>query len=477
MDRRKYYDKQLVEDPDLNAAVTNTYNAIGNLMADVGIFGIITGGDITEQGTPSMSVDMSTPFIGYDQVGARIYKSTGDVIDCSQDYLGNPTVPTTPGEKVWISIHGRFAYTEEDPKVIDGDTKYLTWAESYEWRVVAGTPAGGGGHTKPAPPGDAILIADIELDYGHTTILTADIDESRKDTWQFTTADNITADASGFTRLSTAPTDVQAVLADIDLHVVHRTANKIDEDLIPDGSVDLGMATKRWAEVHVDALTAYTSILASADQKVLGDATNRFNAFLYDLLVYNSLAPSADGKVLGTATKRFIPHLKQVILYDATLANALKFNAAKSVTVMVPILDSFVPTGTDWAIDAGETHLACAVGTRIVHLYFNLPHGVVLQSARIRWSQASGTGMQCQVQQVDEDNAGTIIGSGKTITTIDGSTNWEEIDSSYAHTVNRGTRHYRVLVQTTDSVAHKVYMLEVTYDITDILKAACYNCS
>jgi hypothetical protein len=505
MDRRKYFDKQLVTAEDLNAAVTNTYNAIGNLMSDIGIFGIISGGVVTEQGTPSMSVDMTGPFIGYTQIGERVYRSTSAVIDCSVDYLGNPTVPTTPGEARWISLHGRFDYTLQDAKVIDGNTEYLTWAESYEWRVVSGTAAASPTHTKPAKPADAILITDIELVFGQTTILNADIDDTRRDDFVFAAATAISVSSGAWTKLDNTAANVQDAFDSADNELISRSVlGEIDESIFPDGPTrDLGSSSKVWGDVHGTIFTAYTSILASANGKlfgspderfeaylntatiytklaaaaggeVIGDSSNRFDAHLNTATIYTKLAAAAGGEVIGDSSNQFDAHLSSVLLYGA-IADRLKFSAAKTVTLKVPIHDFLSVAGTDWAWNSTRAYISCNTTPKTAQIKFNALHGADIHEVRIRWAQASSTAMTAQLFKVDEDNAETSVGAAKSITTIDGSTNWDTIATGYAETVDLNTNYYRVNVVTAAAVVHNVYMLEVTYNVTDALLAALYR--
>lgn len=465
MNRRKYYPDQLVDDDDLNAGETYTYNAIGNLMSDVGIFGIITGGDVTEQGVPSMSVDLSTPFIGYNQAGERVYKATGDVIDCSVDYLGNPTVPSVGGESVWISIHGRFAYTEEDPKVIEGDTKYLTWAESYEWRVVVGIPAVAPGHAKPAEPGDAILIADIELINGQTTILTADIDESRKDTFVFTNADGITVAAGGWTKLDAAAVTVQDALDSADNELISRNgAGEIDQTILAeDQTKDIGSAAKPFGDVYAKDI-----LNDGLGTETLGTAGNPYNeSHVETAFIQTKLEASADGKVIGDATKRFNAFLNSVE-YHGNLAGTFLFDAAKSVTVRVPPDQAMHVGAWTWNPANGWN---CVTSPFILYWFFKPPHGAVLQSARIRWYQVTNKTMVAQLTSLDEDSVEANIGTPKTIT-ANGANVWDEIDNALGEPIDLETKTYRCKIATATAEENRAFFLEITYDISDILKAA-----
>jgi hypothetical protein len=502
MDQRQYFDGQLVDQTDLNAPVANTYNAVRDRTKDIGVFGIVTGGNITPVSpTPDLTVDMDS-LLAYDQAGDRIERGTAYNVDCSVDHNGNPTVPTTPGYSVWISLHGRWKTVDTDSKVIKGETKYLTKAASWEVRVVAGTAATTGTHTKPAPPSDAVLIVDIELDYGQTQIQAGDIDATRKDTWEFVDADKIGVSAGSWTKIDSAAAHVQAALDSVDTELISRDATgDLDQHLLPDGNTrDLGSASRVWGEAHLTDITAYNAILASADGKNLGsgaarfvgyfntatiytklaaaaggenigDATKQFDANLYNVTAYNAILASATGKALGGASARFVAHLDAFTNYGA-LIGSVQFDAAETVAdILLPIHDFVSVAGTDWDWNSTRTYVQCSASGKVCHVYFKPLHGEEISSMGIRWAQSGGSGTQAQIEKIDEDNAPTSIGSAKTITTTDGTTNWDTIASGLTDTVDLKTYAYRVKVTSAAGVSW-FFRLRITYKVTDILKAA-----
>jgi len=302
-DRNYFYFKQRVTDDEMRAAFDGPELAIWNFAKDLGVFGIATGGDITEQSpVTGLYVDMSGPFNGYTQDGKRVQIGTAQVIDCSVDYLNNPTVPTSVGESRWISIHARFDRSLSDQRV-DGNGNVVYWvqAESYELRIVSGVAASGGGHVKPDPPTDAILVADIELTYGQTTITTANIDETRKNVLVLATGDLISVDTSGWTKLDNASQHVQDTFDDIDNLIIDRDASGlIEESLKPSAGTEvLGDASNRWASLHVGAggIDATGAVALGSTLTVSGDVTVRSGSKV--------LPEDASGQDLGDATHRW----------------------------------------------------------------------------------------------------------------------------------------------------------------------------
>jgi len=93
--RRYFYFKQRVTDAELREAFDGPEGAVWNLAKDMGVFGVSTGGSVAEESpVTGLRVVVDGPMIGYTQDGKRVYVSTDQIVDCSVDYLGNPTVPT-----------------------------------------------------------------------------------------------------------------------------------------------------------------------------------------------------------------------------------------------------------------------------------------------------------------------------------------------------------------------------------------------
>ncbi len=93
---------------------------------------------------------------------------------------------------------------------------------------------------------------------------------------------------------------------------------------------------------------------------------------------------------------------------------------------------------------------------------------------QIRWKQATGTTMTAQIEKIDQDNSPTSVGSSKVISSA-GSVIWDVIDTSIGETVDLINYAYRVTVTTATAIGHEVWRLELTYKVTDILKASLYR--
>jgi hypothetical protein len=140
------------------SAITNIDNNLAIRLSDILTEGILTGGSITENSTPDLNVIIES-LTGYNSVGARIKLDSSKTVDLSS-YL-----PTTAGNEKYISVY---------INVIDLET-------NTEINVVEGTSASAGSATKPSVDSNqGVLLADILLTEGQTTILNDNIEVARK---------------------------------------------------------------------------------------------------------------------------------------------------------------------------------------------------------------------------------------------------------------------------------------------------------
>jgi hypothetical protein len=462
-DRHYFYFKQRVTDDELRTAADDPEFALWNLAIDLGVFGISEGGDVDEQDpVVGLYVDISGPFVGYTQEGKRVYFGTDVALDCSTDYLSNPTVPTSVGEKRWISIHARFDRALSDQRT-DGNGAVVYWvqAESYELRIVSGTAATGGSHTKPDLPTDAILVADVELEYGQTTILDANIDETRKNTLVLATAATVSVSAGAWTEIDSSSQDVQDALDSIDglLISTDSVSGRIDQALIPHASAtDLGSATYQWdaflndvslyGTLTVDAAalisgalipdsddaynlggpgarwstfratSAYLgeltissggSIIPAATGQDIGTSGARWDAYIEAGLVYGSLKPNATGVDIGDASTRFDAFLENVTVYGYLYpgSNGLALGDSTGNKWTGNFEDLYVK-GSEFGLDATA---------RVVTDLISTSTGENLGSSANRWGAFYGTSFDVTGNgkiggNLDMDN-GTINNAGQ----------------------------------------------------------------
>jgi hypothetical protein len=527
--RKDFYFRQLVNEAFMDAAFDDLENADRNLAVDISVIGIISGLVATQHSpTPDLTIDLTGPGTAYDQAGRRMFVPTATSgLDCSQDEDGNPTAVVGGGNERWCSVQLRFDRTLANPEVDgNGNTVYTDQDESFELAVVRAGEFATGTNTKPALPADGRLVCDFRLVFGTTQILNAEIYIDRRQDFQIYSAGQIPVSSGGWSFLNGAATnDVQAVLDFIDARILYLDGSReMSENLIPNAAArdlgevgkewdlflekltpsatarvngdlipqttgkDLGTTSLRWS-LYADLLNLDGNLVTSASSRVLGNlipsagtevlgttgATNQWaQVHAAIATIYTSILANVDGLAIGAAGARFNAFLNAITHYG-TLTGSFQFDAAESVTVEIPIMDSWVPQDVDWTANSTRTWIQSTLANKFVHLYFRPLHGIEIDQMRIRWAQASSTGMAAQIEKTDEDNAATSIGASKQITTIDGSTNWDTIASGIGETVDLNTYAYRVKVTTAVAVVHQVFRLEITYKVTDILKAALGN--
>jgi len=137
--------------------------------------GIVSGLDLTEQASPNLTLQLSAG-VAYDPLGRRINVPSTVTVNLAADSSGVATAVTAGNER-YVAVYVRFARANSDAYTdTEGVVVYLTQAESYEVRVVAGASAAlGTGVVPAAPSGDPILLGRVKIVNGQTTIRTTDV--------------------------------------------------------------------------------------------------------------------------------------------------------------------------------------------------------------------------------------------------------------------------------------------------------------
>ncbi len=175
------YFRQPVTEGEAGAWLTNLESADRAMMVDLGFFGMLRNGDVTQHGSGNMTVDLSGDAAGYDQFGQRTAFVAAINQNCALDSNGSDATVQSSGNKRWVSIFVRFKRVMSDERTDgNGVSIFYNQAEGSEILVVAGAEATSGSETKPSLRSDAILLADVHLTFGQTQILTADIDTARR---------------------------------------------------------------------------------------------------------------------------------------------------------------------------------------------------------------------------------------------------------------------------------------------------------
>lgn len=198
MDRRDFYYRQVVSASDMDEAFDFCEAADRAIAEDHALVGVLSGLTVTEQSPVALGVQVSTG-LAYDKNGKKLYESEAQTeVDCSVDEYGVPTTVSTGGNEKWISIFARYTERLTTP-AIDGNSQevYTKIYEDMEFFVRQATEQVSGTDTKVALIEDAILLADIQLVNGQTTIVNAGINLTRREDWLRKIGSNLGTQAFG----------------------------------------------------------------------------------------------------------------------------------------------------------------------------------------------------------------------------------------------------------------------------------------
>jgi hypothetical protein len=205
VNRNHWFFKQSVTADDMNRAdsATEGYARAHHLETEEP-FGIVSGYTVAE--TAGMNIEVSGASVAYDRNGRRIVPTTvplTQAINLASD--GGSTGVVTPGNERWISVFARGGRKFSDPAT-DGNTLAVRAtsievlnalgdadhpAGAYDgtaakeagidkFYIVAGTEDTVGYASRPALIDDGVLICDIRLTYGLTTLTVVNLAFDRR---------------------------------------------------------------------------------------------------------------------------------------------------------------------------------------------------------------------------------------------------------------------------------------------------------
>lgn len=184
-DRLDYYFRQKVTEAELDSGFDGLEQADRDLVVDQGFEGIVSGLGVAEDSPASLEVVVGNG-VAYSKDGERIYIPTPQTVDLSEDDAAASTAVGTPGNEKWISLFVVFDRLLTDPRV-DGNaaTVFFDRSESFGFSVVQSAEAGSGLAVKPALDADKILLCDVLMTNGKTTIVNADVNTDRRESRTF----------------------------------------------------------------------------------------------------------------------------------------------------------------------------------------------------------------------------------------------------------------------------------------------------
>src|SRR6185503_14265448 len=124
MNRKDFYFRQPLKENELDDAFTAVENSEWNIVKDLGLTGIASGGGVVPDGsTPTCSV---ADFRAYDKLGRRLAWTVASV-DFTNDTAGTPTIPAA-GQFRYITLVARFGRSLSDGRT-DGNSDPIDYQQ------------------------------------------------------------------------------------------------------------------------------------------------------------------------------------------------------------------------------------------------------------------------------------------------------------------------------------------------------------
>lgn len=321
-DRQDYFFRQKVTEAELDLGFNGLEVADFNLAIDHELTGIVNGQGVGEASVPDLTVDVAAG-TNYSKQGERTRNPSTQNVDMSQDDGATSTAVATPGNQKIVSLFMTFDRALSDPR-IDGNslTVFFERDESFDFSVVQGAEAVGAAAVPPPLDGNKILLADIRLEFGTTTITNAgtifgspQIDTSRReDAYKFTGGTIEITEGS-------ANDAIASLLTALNQHV-DGAANKH-----PAADIDYA-GTGTW----LDGVTNPAASVEAQLDKLKDDLGNASGSGATKLSIANSVATLGDGSTINPVPNHIRSFLELLIgaIGGATGAEKIGTNAIAS---------------------------------------------------------------------------------------------------------------------------------------------------
>lgn len=174
MNRKNFYFEQILKENEVDAAFDDAENALFDIVRDLGLYGLMSGGYIAAiGGTPTCNV---SAFVGYDKLGRRLSWAGPTLVDFTNDTAGSPTIPAA-GKFKWITLVARHGYLPSDART-DGNGDPINFvltetvsktgdsvsASAGKLQIIAGVDAATiNAAVRPSVGSNDIIIADLIL--------------------------------------------------------------------------------------------------------------------------------------------------------------------------------------------------------------------------------------------------------------------------------------------------------------------------
>lgn len=181
MRKRNWYTGQLVTEAQMDTAFTDVENSVWSANADFRFRGVLSGHAVTEDSPASMDVVISAG-VSYTPEGKRCLSIGTTTLDCSVDVDSVSTNVVGVNSSKIISVFAVFDRTLTTPEYdVTNTLVYTIEEEACTFEVIQGNEvADPSVPTAPALRSDAVLLCDITLVSGQTTITNGDISTDRR---------------------------------------------------------------------------------------------------------------------------------------------------------------------------------------------------------------------------------------------------------------------------------------------------------
>lgn len=228
--QKRWYFEQLVTEGDLNEAFRDLEAADQALITDQSYSGVYQGYSVAQATVPDLTVDIAGASTAYDQFGQRCFNPSLVNLDLSVDSNAASTAVSNPGNEKWLSVFVQFDRNLSDQRFDgNGSPVFFREDESVSFVVVQGAEATAGAATRPSLLSDAILIADVLIEFGTTAIVNGatttsvprieSADTTAKPASRFQYAFNLTSSSPGIVRAGPLPDAMQDILTQLNNHI------------------------------------------------------------------------------------------------------------------------------------------------------------------------------------------------------------------------------------------------------------------
>jgi hypothetical protein len=217
-DRVDFFFRQRVTEAELDLGFELLERADRNLAADIGLYGVVSGGVPTQHAPiADLTLDLTAPGRAYDRLGQRIFFGSGQTVNLAVDATGIPTDVSTVGQERWVGVFLRFHRLLSDPRT-DGNSQQVFFRrdESFEVVVRQGPQAASGSAPKVPLVDDELLLCDVRRTAGQTQVLSIDIDVSRRQAFLFAQGTAVGVAAGLWKVIAKTVTTVQTALDAVD---------------------------------------------------------------------------------------------------------------------------------------------------------------------------------------------------------------------------------------------------------------------